>query len=357
MSFTTKLLDILSINATAAKEYIDKIIETKQDKIVFDAAPKSGSSNLVTSDGIRRAIDSVTPRVDLSNYPTKNGTGATGTWPISISGAATKASQDSNGKVIADTYATKTALGAKQDKLTFDATPTENSTNPVTSDGIKKAIDISSADNVQYEKLDGHAINSIIKAGKIVPPSEKLQFNPPTPGIVFEERNSNIKYGSVDIRALGEGNGKISFSFYEPGAVELSSYTLDEYGNFSGNAASATKASQDAAGNVIADTYLRRSGGTMTGALNFANTTWNLVGDDAYMGDHNVSGTVCFKGANGITGIALFDTNNENDYAQISFAGGDTINFNKKLRAYLEGDAQRAFNIPTSDVGGNIWIA
>lgn len=107
MSFATKLLDILSINATAAKEYIDKIIETKQDKIVFDAAPKSGSSNLVTSDGIRRAIDSATPRVDLSNYPTKNGTGATGTWPISISGAATKASQDSNGRVIADTYGTK----------------------------------------------------------------------------------------------------------------------------------------------------------------------------------------------------------------------------------------------------------
>lgn len=121
MSFTTKLLDILSINATAAKEYIDKIIETKQDKIVFDAAPKSGSSNLVTSDGIRRAIDSATPRVDLSNYPTKNGAGATGTWPISISGAATKASQDSNGRVIADTYATKTDLDAVSKKASIQA--------------------------------------------------------------------------------------------------------------------------------------------------------------------------------------------------------------------------------------------
>ena len=155
MSFTTKLLDILSINATAAKEYIDKIIETKQDKIVFDAAPKSGSSNLVTSDGIRRAIASAAPHVDLSNYPTKNGTGATGTWPISISGAATKASQDSNGNVIADTYATKTALSTKQEKLTFDTTPTENSTNPVTSNGVKVYVDqaiasIVDADNKAY---------------------------------------------------------------------------------------------------------------------------------------------------------------------------------------------------------------
>lgn len=182
-------------------------LENKQDTLIFDTVPTANSTNPVTSDGIKKAIDAKT--VDFSSYQTK---------------------------------------------LTFDTEPIENSTNPVTSAGIKKAIDISSADNVQYEKLDGHAINSIIKAGKIVPPSEKLQFNPPTPGIVFEERNSNIKYGSVDIRALGEGNGKISFSFYEPGAVELSSYTLDEYGNFSGNAANATTAlnipTSDVGGNI-----------------------------------------------------------------------------------------------------------
>lgn len=35
----------------------------------------------------------------------------------------------------------KTALDAKQDALTFDTTPTANSTNPVTSGGVKAAID------------------------------------------------------------------------------------------------------------------------------------------------------------------------------------------------------------------------
>lgn len=195
MSFTTKLLDILSINATAAKDYIDKLLETKQNKLTFDDAPKKGSTNPVTSDGVRKAIDTATPNVDFSNYPTKNGTGATGTWPISISGAATKASQDSNGKVItdtylkkmgdtatgditapnfighlkgnadtatkatqdadgnviADTYATKTELSGKQDKLIFDTNPTANSTNPVTSDGIKKAIDAKTVDLSGYQ--------------------------------------------------------------------------------------------------------------------------------------------------------------------------------------------------------------
>lgn len=38
------------------------------------------------------------------------------------------------------------SLDKKQDKLTFDITPATNSNNPVTSDGIKKAIDKSSSD-------------------------------------------------------------------------------------------------------------------------------------------------------------------------------------------------------------------
>lgn len=155
MSFSLKLFDILTANATAAKSYINRMLAKKQDKLIFDSAPTTGSSNPVTSDGIRKAIDTATPNVDFSNYPTKNGTGATGTWPISISGAATKASQDSNGKVIADTYATKTALSTKQEKLTFDTTPTENSTNPVTSNGVKAYVDqaiasIIDADNKSY---------------------------------------------------------------------------------------------------------------------------------------------------------------------------------------------------------------
>lgn len=211
-----KLIDILKTNADSAKSYIENIIadriEQKQDKLTFDTTPTADSQNPVTSDGIKKAIDAKT--VDLSGYQTK---------------------------------------------LTFDTEPTENSTNPVTSDGVKKAIDASSADNIQYEKLNGNVTNSIIKAGKIVSPSEKIPFIPPAPGIVLEEQNSNIKYGSVDIRALGEGNGKISFSFYEEGGPQLSSYTLDEYGNFSGNAATSTKATQDAYGNVITDTYITKT--------------------------------------------------------------------------------------------------
>lgn len=77
------------------------------------------------------------------------------TFTGNLKGTATKATQDDEGNVITTTYATKTELSGKQDKLTLDATPTANSSNPVTSDGVKKYVDsalasLISADDKSY---------------------------------------------------------------------------------------------------------------------------------------------------------------------------------------------------------------
>lgn len=90
---------------------IDQMSTGKQDKLTFDDTPTADSLNPVTSDGIKKAIDAKT--VDLSNYPTKDGVGATGTWNIDVTGIATKATQDSNGNNISTTYATKTEVDQK----------------------------------------------------------------------------------------------------------------------------------------------------------------------------------------------------------------------------------------------------
>ena len=50
-------------------------------------------------------------------------------------------------------------------------------------------------------------------------------------------------------------------------------------------------------------TWVNVSGDTMTGALNFANDTYNKVGDDAQIGDQNQAGRIAIKGINGNTGI------------------------------------------------------
>lgn len=51
--------------------------------------------------------------------------------------------------------------------------------------------------------------------------------------------------------------------------------------------------------------YLPIAGGTMTGPLNFANGTYNVVGDDVAIGDINVGGCLGIRGLNGNTNIRL----------------------------------------------------
>lgn len=66
--------------------------------------------------------------------------------------------------------------------------------------------------------------------------------------------------------------------------------------------------SKSNSGHTHDDRYVKKSGDTMSGALNFANGTWNLVGDDSYMGDCNISGHFGIKAANTTyPGIAFFN--------------------------------------------------
>lgn len=144
-------------------------ISTKQDKLTFDTTPTANSSNPVTSDGIKKAIDAKT--VDLSNYYTKTQVdtaiaSASSGGTSGDTSHATRADQDGDGNIITDTYYKKSdavaihaslqdSINTKQDRLTFDTTPTAGSSNPVTSDGIRKAIAnaisaITDGDNKSY---------------------------------------------------------------------------------------------------------------------------------------------------------------------------------------------------------------
>lgn len=56
--------------------------------------------------------------------------------------------------------------------------------------------------------------------------------------------------------------------------------------------------------------YVKKSGDTMTGALNFANYIWNQVGDDVAIGDHNIAGCLGIKGLTGNPGLAFYNASN-----------------------------------------------
>ena len=70
-----------------------------------------------------------------------------------------------------------------------------------------------------------------------------------------------------------------------------------------------TPANIGAAASSHTHSYLPLSGGTVTGAVNFANNVWNKIGDDCSLGDCNVGGCIGIKGANGTTGINFVQYN------------------------------------------------
>lgn len=99
--------------------------------------------------------------------------------------------------------------------------------------------------------------------------------------------------------------------------------------------------------------YLPVSGGTMSGALNFANGTWNHVGDDVQIGDHNTSGSFYIQGLNGATNIKLKkkgDTSTgSGNSATITYDGGNLI-IDKTIQANLNGTADKANSVDWSKI-------
>ena len=89
--------------------------------------------------------------------------------------------------------------------------------------------------------------------------------------------------------------------------------------------------------------YLKLSGGSLTGALNLANDTLNLAGDDCYFGDQDIAGGFCLKGANGTTNLTFINKDNATQMASLSYAGGNLIS-SAKIQANLAGTADKATN-------------
>lgn len=98
--------------------------------------------------------------------------------------------------------------------------------------------------------------------------------------------------------------------------------------------------------------YLPTGGGTMSGALNFANGIWNHVGDDVQIGDHNTSGSFYVQGLNGPTNIKLKkkgDTSTgSGDSATITYDGGNLV-IDKTIQANLSGNASTATKAVSAD--------
>ena len=122
---------------------MDDLLDGKQDTLTFDSAPTAGSANPVTSGGVKTALDGKA----ASNH---NHDGVYAAADHNHDSAYAAKSHNHDERYYTETEM-NTLLAAKQDTLTFDSAPTANSTNPVTSGGVKTALDGKAASNHNHD--------------------------------------------------------------------------------------------------------------------------------------------------------------------------------------------------------------
>lgn len=164
-------------NLLVDKKYVDDELLKKEDLMEFDDAPTYGSINPVFSDGIYTAIknakdaleESKQNKLTFDNIPTQNSDN-----PVKSGGVYSRTQYcidripetASKTNKLVDRDSLNLDLANKQNNLTFDTTPTLNSSNPVTSDGIRRAID-SATPNLQYDALPTVNSEKLVKSGGI----------------------------------------------------------------------------------------------------------------------------------------------------------------------------------------------
>ena len=151
-----------------------------------DTTPTSGSDNIVTSGGIYTALNNAIGSVyrvkgtkaTYADLPSSgnvagdvwNVTAAYGNYPAGTNWVWTGSEWDALGGEI--------DLSGKQDVLTFDSTPTANSTNPVTSGGVYQSVidtslvtsaalnDLNTrVETIEENKVDSSSLSSVALSG------------------------------------------------------------------------------------------------------------------------------------------------------------------------------------------------
>ena len=162
--------------------------------------------------------------------------------------------------------------------------------------------------------------------------------------------------GNTIVNGILRVNGKINSS----DVISAPSFV----GALTGNAATATKlatartingVSFDGSANItVADsTKLPLTGGTLSGAVNFANGTLNKIGDDVSIGDVNQAGKLGIKGLNGATGI-YFQPHSGSTAQSLSIDGAGAMTISGKIKSTFEGNLTGTATKATQDADGNV---
>lgn len=281
-SLTASDIPTLSISKV---DGLQTALNSKQDKLTIDSELSKTSTNPVQNKVVAEELagkQNASTAVEVTTAGTAVGSATVPVY-VNASGVvapitsyagnaatATKATEDASGNVITTTYATKTELAGKQDKLTIDSALNTGSTNPVQNMVVAKALNEKQA-ALGYTPENN--ANKVTTATGLTASSTDTQY--PSAKLVYTAVNgkqdklttSNIK-GSNGV-SVGISNGVITVTgtTYSTGTEDKSGLTklYPEIGvNTDGTMTqSAIKAALGTKQNTIADLDTIRSGATL----------------------------------------------------------------------------------------------
>jgi len=324
-------------------------------KIVFKNADGSQSGSLTWTD-----YDSVQSPASLTLNGTQGGEyfiapniKATGSFYGNLSGnastatSATKATQDSDGNTIKSTYL-KLAGGTLTGTLQLGSST--QSTLPTCGIHVHDVRSVDITTNCMRYQSNFFFSNRSMPDGNFWSLLHVRGWNEDAyntwelagPANAGDQRTTPLYVRSSNGTTWGSWR-KIFDSSNKPTKSDVGLGNVDNTAdanksvNYATSAGSATKATQDSDGNAINTTYLKKSGGTLTGAINTANNTYNNIGDDVAIGDINVAGTLGVKGLNGATGIQLVPYSGSTAQ-KISINGSGTMTITGTVASTFSGN-------------------
>lgn len=324
--------------------------------------------------------------LDSSNYnnyaPTKTGVGASGTWPISVSGNAASATNANTAAACSGNSATATKLATPR-----TISLTGNASGSANFDGSGNvSINTTVSNSAAANKVNNSGNKTAIKDGTYEPNGLYLYqcYNNGYPTAYGNVISIGGAGGGELLAGWSGANKGIEHLYYrnrrDAGALwsdwrtvaftsDINSYAPTKTGtgasgtwgiNITGNAATATTADNaTTAGNVSGKIYYSADSPSVA-------TDKLFTIKQAKAGDDNVpnNGLVIQSGPTGAAyNGKLYITDNGGDGVWIGgVASGKEVGWtrlveNKGSWNINSATATTALNIPTSDVGGNIWIA
>ena len=254
-AFSTMKVDTYTINATSKTDTFSIIgrnnVELSIDasnRVVIDAKDTTYSDATTSNSGLMSSADK-TKLDKITSYVSKvNGksgevsltytdvgalpnTTIIPTVPTNVSAFTNDAGYLTDHQSLAD-YALKTDLDDKQDKLTFDTTPTASSTNPVTSNGVYAALKKKASSSHNHPA--SHINSGTLSTDRLpVIPIEKGGTNANNTTDALKNLSIINSNGGIQIGGeLTENTNTLATTTY---GVALGRYSRSTYGGAVGN--------------------------------------------------------------------------------------------------------------------------